>query len=218
MEWMPALWRIGAAVLCGLALAPACALAHGGDSESAPAPDALAAGPVSFPYAPVSAGVARRLDSVVEAADARGLHVKVALIARREDLGDLLDFWGRPDEYASYLARQLPGYGDALTRQPPLLVVMPSGLGFADWPAAGRRAARGLALSVDADQDAIARAAAQVIQRTMAATGRPVRPQFRDDFGRGPRVAPAVWLGLLAALALGAAGVADGLRRRRVTA
>lgn len=203
------------AMLCLLAIVPAGALAHGDESESSPAPDALAAGPVSFPYAGVSAGVARRLDRVVEAADARGLHLKVALIARREDLGDLLDFWGRPDEYAAFLARQLPGYGDALTRRPPLLVVMPSGLGFADWPAAGRRAARGLPLSVDADQDAIARAAAQVIQRTMAATGRPVPRQFGDDFGRGPRVAPGVALGLVAALALGAAGVADGLRLRR---
>ena len=210
-------WRspvLGA--LCLLALLPAGVRAHGGPpNESAPAPDNLAAGPVSYPYAPVSIPVARRLDRVVEAADRRGFHVKIALIAEREDLGDLVDFFGRPEEYASYLAQQLPGFTDASSQRSPLLVVMPSGLGFDNWPAAGRRAVRGLQLSVDADPDAVAAAAAQAVQRTMVATGRPVRPEFADRFGAGPRVpAGAAWAaGLI--VALGAAGVGAALRRRR---
>jgi hypothetical protein len=210
-------WRtlvLGA--LCLLASAPAGASAHGGPSdESAPAPDNLAAGPISYPYAPVSIGVARRLDRVVADADRRGLHVKIALIAEREDLGDLVDFFGRPEEYASYLAPQLPGFTDASSQRSPLLVVMPSGLGFDNWPAAGRRAVRGLQLSVDADPDAVAVAAAQAVQRTMTALRRPVRPQFADRFGAGPHVAAGTaWAAGLVAL-LGAAGVAAALRRRR---
>ena len=92
---------------------------------------------------------------------------------------------------------------------------MPSGLGFDHWPRAGRRAVRGLQLSVDADPDAVAAAAAQAVQRTMAAIGRPVRPQFADRFGAGPRVpAGAAWAaGLI--VALGVAGVGAALRRRR---
>jgi hypothetical protein len=209
-------WRtlvLGA--LCLLALAPAGVSAHEDIGASAPAADNLAAGPVSFPYSPVSIGVARRLDRVVEAADRRGLHVKIALIAEREDLGDLVDFFGRPEEYAAFLARQLPGYSDASNGRSPLLVVMPSGLGFDHWPPAGRRAVRGLQLSVDADRDAVAVAAGQALQRTMTAVGRPVRPEFRDRFGAGPRV-PA-WAAWTAALivALGVAGVGAALWRRR---
>ena len=81
--------------------------------------------------------MARRLDRVVAEADRRGFHVKIALIAQREDLGDLVDFFGRPEEYASFLAPQLPGYTDASNGRSPLLVVMPSGLGFDHWPAGG---------------------------------------------------------------------------------
>ena len=102
-------WRtlvLGA--LCLLALAPAGASAHEDAGASAPAPDNLAAGPVSYPYAPVSVPVARRLDRVVEEADRRGFHVKIALIAEREDLGDLVDFFGRPEEYAAFLAPPAP--------------------------------------------------------------------------------------------------------------
>ena len=209
-------WRspvLGA--LCLLALLPAGAPAHEDVGASAPAPDNLAAGPVSFPYSPVSIGVAHRLDRVVEAADRRAFHVKIALIAQREDLGDLVDFFGRPEEYAAYLARQLPGYTDASNGRSPLIVVMPSGLGFDHWPPAGRRAVRGLQLSVDADQDAVAVAAAQAVQRTMTAIGRPVAPEFRDRFGAGPRVpAAAAWTAALI-MVLGAAGVGAALRRRR---
>ncbi|MGZ4267953.1 MAG: hypothetical protein ACXVSX_01955 [Solirubrobacteraceae bacterium] len=209
-------WRsVVGVVLCALAIGPARALAHGDEGESTPAPDALAAGAVYYPYEPVSVGVARRLDRVVEAADARGLFLKVALIAGRDDLGDLVDFYGRPEEYAAYLARQLPGHTDASGARPALLVVMPSGLGFDHWPRAGRRAARGLQLSVGADSDAVAVAAAQVVQRTMAATGRPVPAAVRDDFGRGPRVPRGAALALAALIALGAAGVGASLRRRR---
>ena len=209
-------WRtlvLGA--LCLLALAPAGAVAHEDVGASAPAPDNLAAGPVSYPYAPVSIGVARRLDRVVEAADRRGFHVKIALIAEREDLGDLVDFFGRPEEYAAYLAPQLPGYSDALSERSPLLVVMPSGLGFDHWPPAGRRAVRGLQLSVDAGPDAVATAAAQALQRTMTAIGRPVRPAVADRFGAGPRVPAGAGWAATVIVALGAAGVGAALRRRR---
>jgi hypothetical protein len=209
-------WRrpvLGA--LCLLALTPAGASAHGDAGASAPAPDNLAAGPVSYPYTPVSVGVARRLDRVVEEADRRGFHVKIALIAQREDLGDLVDYFGRPEEYASFLAPQLPGYTDASNGRSPLLVVMPSGLGFDHWPAAGRRAVRGLQLSVDAGPDTVAAAAAQAVQRTMTALGRPVRPEFADRFGAGARVpAGTGWAAALIAV-LGAGGVGAALRRRR---
>ena len=209
-------WRmlvLGA--LCLLALAPAGATAHGDAGASAPAPDNLAAGPISYPYAPVSVPVARRLDRVVEEADRRGFHVKIALLADREDLGDLVDFFGRPEEYAAYLARQLPGYSDASNGRSPLLVVMPSGLGFDHWPPAGRRAVRGLQLSVDASPDAVAAAAAQAVQRTMTAVGRPVPPEFADRFGAGPHVPTGVGWAAALIVALGAAGVAAALRRRR---
>ena len=203
------------AMLC-LAVCPAGALAHGGETDaSAPAPDNLAAGPISYPDTPVSIAVARRLDLVVADAQRRGLNVKIALIAERDDLGDLVDFFGRPEEYAAHLAPQLPGYTDALGSRAALLVVMPSGLGFDHWPAAGRRAVRGLQRSVDAGPDAVATAAAQAVQRTMAATGRPVPARFRDRFGAGPHVPAGLAWALLATVALGAAGVAGALTRRR---
>ncbi len=210
--------RRRALVLAMLSLAawPAGALAHGGEGDgSAPAPDNLAAGPISYPDAPVSVGVARRLDRVVADARRRGLNVKIALIAERDDLGDLVDFFGRPEEYAAHLAPQLPGHADAIGGRAALLVVMPSGLGFDHWPAAGRRAARGLQLSVDAGPDAVAAAAARAVQRTMAATGRPLPARFGDRFGAGPRVPAATAWALLAIVAAGAVGVGAALAHRR---
>lgn len=204
---------------CLLALvAAAPARAQEEADQSAPAPDALAAGPAYYPDAGVSPAIARRLDDLLLAAERRNLAVKVALIATRDDLGRLTDFWGRPEEYAAFLARQLPGYGDESGSRFSLLVVMPSGFGFDHWPEAGRRASRGLELSIDAPPNDVARAAGLVIQRTLRARGRPVAARFADRFGNGARLGARAALGVggLALITGLAVGGALALRRRRV--
>jgi len=191
------------------------ALAHQGEAGSSPAPDLLAAEPVYYPAESVSPAVALRLDAVVDAVRGRGLDVKVALIAGEEDLGDLTDFFGRPQEYAAFLASQLPGASDRTPVRRPLLVVMPSGFGFDHFPPAGERAVHGLELSVDARPDDVAQAAGRALQRAARATGRPVAPRFADAFGRGPRLRSSD-AGLLGGLlGVSALGVAAGLRARR---
>jgi hypothetical protein len=128
-----------AAMLAGAALGPAAARADGD-----PASDTLIAQDVFYPYSISVPDVARRsLDRAVAAAKRVGAPVKVALIARRDDLGSITGLWGEPQRYARFLHTEI-SYGHPVR----LLVVMPSGAGTVGFPAKLARALQGAA-SVD---------------------------------------------------------------------
>jgi hypothetical protein len=67
------------------------------------------------------------LNAAVASAYAHGQRVRVAVVATKSDLGALPSLFGKPAEYARFLATELRGYYIG-----PLLVVMPAGFGIYD--------------------------------------------------------------------------------------
>lgn len=113
---------VSAALVGAGALAPAQA---GADAD--PASDTLLAQDIFLP-APQgpSKAVSTALAATVRRARAAGYPLKVAVIATPTDLGGVPQLFGRPQEYADFLAREIALNPDA---KGPLLVVMPEGYG-----------------------------------------------------------------------------------------
>jgi cytochrome c biogenesis protein CcmG/thiol:disulfide interchange protein DsbE len=117
-----------------LALLVIALLAGGGFSAAAkadgdPGSDVLVYQPL-FLAADSGISVAEQvqLGNLIHEADRAGLPVRVAIIARRDDLGAVTELWQRPQAYARFLGIEL-----SLAYKGRLLVVMPNGLGF-NWP------------------------------------------------------------------------------------
>jgi hypothetical protein len=94
-------------------------------ADGDPASDVLADQSVFIPAGTgFSAQAQAQLRQVVAEARRAGYPVRVALIARRSDLGAITQLWRDPARYAMFLGRELPDvYRGAL------LVVMPNGYG-----------------------------------------------------------------------------------------
>ena len=111
--------------------APAPAARADGD----PASDVLPSQDVFIPFdAHVPVRLQLELGSFLSSADRGGFQVRVAIIARQDDLGSITALWREPAAYARFLGIEL-----SLTYTQRLLVVMPDGFGFywSGHPAAG---------------------------------------------------------------------------------
>jgi len=144
------------AIVCLLA----CALATGLATSSAkadgdPASDYLVSQPVFLGYdAKVPPSAQRKLLAAVASATKNGYPIKVALIWSSYDLGSVPELFRKPKTYARFLDAEDSkcwwggscgsGRFKTTTR---LVVVMPNGLGFAQWkhnPASGYRTLAGI--------------------------------------------------------------------------
>src|SRR3954452_2815959 len=140
------------ALACALAAAalPATALADGD-----PASDVLIGQDSYLPYQPkVPPAVSDGLTATLKKARAADYPLKVAVIASKDDLGSVPDYFARPQDYAQFLQREI-----SFNKAEPLLIVMPNGYGVAD---AGDKAGdviAGLEKPVSASGDALGRAA-----------------------------------------------------------
>jgi hypothetical protein len=119
--------RLLTAAACGVALVAASGALADGD----PASDFLVQQDVFVPYPPPSPAATRSLAAAVAAVTAKGDRVKVAVIATPQDLGSVPSLFGKPQDYATFLAAEL-----AFAYKGPLLVVMPAGAGFVGGSAA----------------------------------------------------------------------------------
>lgn len=197
-----------AVLLAALAGAPA-ALADGD-----PASDVLLLQDAYLPYAPtVPKPVADALNRTLAATRKRGFRLKVAIIATRNDLGSVPQFFGRPEPYAGFLESEI-----AFNKPKPLLVVMQSGYGAAVIPGNGAASLESLPPPKAATGDALGRAAIDATVRLAKATGHPVAqpklPASSAAGGGGGGTSPAIVFGVpVALLALG--GVLAALRGRQ---
>jgi hypothetical protein len=209
-----------------------------------PASDVLLRYDVFFPAAPpTSNGVARALLELTRRTRADGWPIKVAIIARPQDLGSWSVVFNQPAQYADILAQELGG--------PRLLVVMPAGFGTQHVRGDVARALAGLQ-PVRGGGDRLARQALTAVARLAAADGhrvdvpraetgprarRPYRqPVVEHEASVPPPAAPSVTargagsggdgasplvyaapVALILAL-LGAAAVRERMRARRETA
>jgi hypothetical protein len=139
-------------LLCALVAGTAASVAR---ADGDPASDYLVSQPVFLSYdAKIPPPQQRKLVAAVASANKQGFPIKVALIWSSYDLGSLAGLFGQPRGYAKFLDIEdskcwwggscSGGRFKTTTR---LLVVMPKGLGFAQWkhnPAAGYRALAGI--------------------------------------------------------------------------
>ena len=155
-------------VLAALATAVDEAIANGD-----PASDVLPAREIFLPGDPdLCSANARRLAGAVEGAREARYLIKVAVIPTRGDLGLVPAFFGRPKDYATFLARELPPqqFRDGNYR---LAIVMPQGLGLYNGGARERAALERLPESNPED---LALAAIKAVRGLAKAAGRPVKP------------------------------------------
>ena len=191
-------------------------------ADGDPASDVLLTGDVYYPYEPAVTTVAKhQLTRAIAAARRAGTPFKVALIASPIDLGAVPQQFGNPQQYATFLASEITPILGKTT----LIVVMPSGLGFAGTAqGAATAAAKDIKLSDRPDSDQLLDAAGLAVLRTAKALGKPAAGVEESAFGGGSGsgggggsavtiVLVVVGLGLLTALALALrlrAGAAQG--------
>jgi hypothetical protein len=193
---------------------PARALANGD-----PASDTLLTQQTFAAFGKLSPAIARDLDRVQTAAREAGYPVRVAIIAGREDLGQETDFFGKPQEYATFLAGELEAFGrlstpsghpPAQTATGPLVVVMPGGFGTDGLSPGARSRIREHEPAPEARPDDLARAAGLAVEELADAAGHSIPEVFGDPGGGSGGLIAIV----LAALLVIAASLAIAVRVR----
>jgi cytochrome oxidase Cu insertion factor (SCO1/SenC/PrrC family)/thiol-disulfide isomerase/thioredoxin len=116
-------------VLISLLAVSACLLPALARADGDPGSDVLVYQPL---FAAADANISIpdqvRLDGMLGSAARSGAPIRIAIIARRDDLGSVTALWRRPQAYARFLGIEL-----SLTYKGLLLVVMPDGFGV-NWP------------------------------------------------------------------------------------
>src|SRR4051794_4565283 len=138
------------AMTLALLALPATALADGD-----PASDVLLVQDVYAPYQPkVPKPVLDALNATLKKARTAGFPLKVAIVATKDDLGSVPQFFGRPQPYAQFLEREI-----AFNQKVPLLTVMPAGYGNAEAGSGATTALRAVKPPGSAEGDALGRGA-----------------------------------------------------------
>jgi hypothetical protein len=196
------------AVLLVAALA-ALGLVAGARADGDPASDVLYSGRVFFPYSTtVSKSAQASLLDTVAAAERAGYPIRVALIGGPVDLGAVTALWQKPRRYASFLSLEL-----SFVYKGALLIVMPSGLGFAHYKhETGGEYAVLAKVSSAPGHDGLATTAERAVRVLAAHAGHPLGATGGGSGSSGANVALAGGVAL-AVLVLG--GVAVFVVRRR---
>ncbi|MGO9821803.1 MAG: hypothetical protein ACLPTJ_14295 [Solirubrobacteraceae bacterium] len=191
---------------------PSAALADGD-----PASDVLLGSNVFYPFdPPVSPSAQRTLNAVTAAAQKARVKVKVALIAAPTDLGVIPSLFGKPQEYADFLYREITFLGPQR-----LLVVMSDGYGTQGLTPAAQKAVAALPNPAGKTSTDLAQAGVVAVARIAAAEGHPIQagsgvPSVGSQNSGGGSTTP-ILIGLVAAAVVITGGVL-ALRRRQPVA
>jgi cytochrome oxidase Cu insertion factor (SCO1/SenC/PrrC family)/thiol-disulfide isomerase/thioredoxin len=222
-------WRIPLSLLALVAALAAFLPASVARADGDPGSDVLVYQPLFLGSdAGVSITRQAQLGGLLRAAGRAGFPVRVAIIAKRDDLGAVTGLWRKPRPYARFLGLEL-----SLAYKGRLLVVMPNGIGFS-WPghspAAAYRTLRGIAIAgggsglATAAQTAVqSLATAGGVKLAAPATAAGAAPdRAASGNGTGARASGGasnddvlVFLGIVAALGAGGLGLRYALKRRR---
>jgi hypothetical protein len=183
-------------------MAPASALANGD-----PASDVLLQSKVYFPTQRVSVEAANSLKKIVDAANAKGYRIRVALIHDESDLGTVPTLMNQPQRYADFLGPEV-----RFVYKGDLLVVMPTGLGVTstDVTAPPAKAVAGMLVEAGGSPDGLAQTAGEAVTRLAAAAGHPIGSPAKKGGGGGGTL-----VGVIVAVALLVLGVGGALLVRR---
>lgn len=176
------------AVLCVALAVPASALANGD-----PPSDILLQAKVYFPVQRVSLAEAQKLHAVVNAANAKGYAIRVALIKDENDLGTVPNLLNHPQQYADFLGPEI-----RFVYRGDLLVVMPDGLGImsTDQTPPPKQAIAGMQVEAGGSPDGLAQTAEEAVTALSAAAGHPITGKHKGG-GSGALVGVIVALALL---------------------
>ena len=185
-------------------------------ADGDPASDYLITQKVFLPYdAKIPKAQQSALIGAVESANSGGYPVKVALIWTSYDLGSVPELFKNPRYYARFLDTEDSYWFKKTTR---LIVVMPNGLGFAQWkhsPSAGYKALAGI--KVKPTPAGMAAAATTAVTKLASAAGVKVSTggskTAHYEVSRNNQDRIEIVVAVVAALLLGAA--ARFLIRRR---
>jgi hypothetical protein len=191
-----------ASVMSGLCLALPTAASANGD----PASDVLLQSKIYFPVQRVGVPEAAALHTVVDAANAKGYPIRVALIKDVTDLGTVPNLLDKAQQYANFLGPEI-----RFAYRGDLLVVMPNGLGLTTTdptpPATG--AISGMQIEAGGSPNGLAQTAGEAVTRLAAAAGHPIAGPKKAG-GGGGAVA-----GIIAAVALLVLGIGGAYWLRR---
>jgi hypothetical protein len=169
------------AVLLAAVAAPASAQANGD-----PASDVLPLQDAFLPYDPqVPKPIEEALLKLLKQAKEEGYPLRVAIIATKNDLGAVPQFFGTPQPYAQFLQSEITFNNK--TR--PLLIVQPAGYGTANAGPKAAEALEGLDKPDPESGDSFGRAAIEATLKLAEANGHPLQrpnlPPPADDAGGG---------------------------------
>lgn len=157
-----------ALVAAAVAAASAPPIAH---ADGDPASDVLYTQHAFVPFDTKSSkGAQTALTTAIANATRAGYPIRVAVIETIPDLGAVTSLWGKPKEYARFLDLEL-----VCCYKGPLLVVMPSGIGFAHYKAGTAKEDRRLAsIPVEQGDDGLVLAAAKAVVALSTQAGHPI--------------------------------------------
>ncbi len=162
--------RLLAAALVAAALA-AVAVPTSARADGDPASDVLYTQNVFIPFDTKSSkGAQTALATAIANAKRAGYPIRVAVIETIPDLGAITSLWGKPREYARFLDLEL-----VCCYKGPLLVVMPSGVGFAHYKNGTAKEYRRLAsIPVEHGDDGLALTATKAVVALSRQAGHPI--------------------------------------------
>jgi hypothetical protein len=159
-----------AGIVLGLCLYGAAAgPVPGARADGDPASDVLQLTPLYTPLSQrVSRPVLEHLQGTIQAANAAGFKIRVALILDRTDLGAVPQLFGHPDAYVDLLAAELH-----FAWKGGVVAVQPAGVGVRNVTplAAAERLVSHIQVATPASSDNLARAATTAVQELAAAAG-----------------------------------------------
>jgi hypothetical protein len=165
-------------------------------ADGDPASDVLIGQRVFFPYAggSVSGDDKAALASVVQQANAKGMTIRVAVIAGQLDLGSVTALWRKPRTYAKFLGGELL----FVYKKGLLVTVMPNGFGLYRGTAQQQASLDRIQTGTSADD--LVRAATTGVERLAAAQGLKIVPHVKEKSGSSNRL--IIILGGVAVLTL----------------
>src|SRR3954454_7172508 len=199
-------------MLAAAALVTALAAPPVARADSDPASDTLLLQDVFLPIEPpMPPAYASAIRSMAASTRKAGFPLKVAIIATANDLGLVPQLFGKPQQYAPYLGREID-----FQRKNSLLVVMPAGYGTNDVLPKVAASIKSLP-PPGASLDSIGKGTLTAMGRMSAAAGHPVPvPKVKSGGGSGSSTSPAVIFGV-PVLFLALAGGLMALRRRQTS-
>lgn len=178
-------------------------------ADADPASDILLGSPVFYPYQPaVSPALRGQLEQKLGGLKADGMNLKVAIIQSPVDLGALPSIFGKPQQYADFLDREI-----SFQKPQPLLVVMPNGFGLAH--AGPTSSVAGLKIDTAQKSNGLAAAAVQAVDRIAKANGKATTGgSSGSSRSSGGGTSPVIIFGIPILMILLVVGAIVVLRRR----